>query len=138
MDRIARGLDYDPWFHAYTLGLTIEVRSLPKGHRGEYWHDERLVFLKPGMTARETRSTLAHEIQHAIAGDMPLTVEQAEENAARELRTRYRTALQLISPPEFAAAEMLHAESHGSKLVNLSAELNVTRRIVSDWLTLVA
>ena len=123
------GLDYDPWQHAAALRLEVVERRLAGRRRGEYHHDERLIALAPGMSHREARSTLAHEIQHALAGDLPTPFGPLHRR--QEVRARRGAAHLLIDVDEYAAAEQLR-DGH---LRSIAADLNVTWRIVVDWRT---
>lgn len=121
------GLSYDPWAHAQELGLTIIEDHLPRGRRGEYWHDERLIILARGLSHRAARSTLAHEIAHAIAGDEP--VEFGPMHMKQETRASRLAALLLIDPVEYFSAEALH----GGHVPAIAHELNVTPKVLVDW-----
>lgn len=121
---------YDPDAVARAMGLSVLEANLPRGHRGEYWHGERLILLAPGMTYRERRSTLAHELQHAIAGDMPSPFGPVQRKA--ELLARRRTAHALIDVVEFAESERLR-DGH---LPSIARDLDVTTQVVADWLAL--
>ena len=123
------GLDYDPWRHAERLQLTVEEHRLAGRRRGEYRHGERLIVLALGMSHREARSTLAHEIQHAVAGDLPTPFGPLHRR--QEIRARRGAAHLLIDVDEYAAAEQLR-DGH---LRSIAADLDVTWRIVLDWRT---
>lgn len=121
------GLQYDPWHHAEALGLTVQEVRLQARRRGEYIHSKRLILLKPGMSHREARCTLAHEIQHAIAGDIPSPFGPAFTRQER-LANR-RAAELLIDASEYAAAERLR-EGHGPSIAH---DLDVTYKVLRDW-----
>lgn len=124
------GKAYDPWAEAHRMGLTVVERRLRPGHRGEYWHRDRLIALTSGMTHREARSVLAHEIQHALAGDMFSPF--GPVNARQELLARRATARTLIDPDEYAAAEAIR----GPHLASIAHDLDVTIHVVRDWVAL--
>lgn len=111
----ARGTSYDPWEHAHDLGLTIierRLRSRPRECRwqwGEYRHADRTIILTPGMRAVEARSTLTHEIAHALAGDEP--TEFGFRAARQEARANRATFDRLLCPVEYADAERLYGPS---------------------------
>lgn len=122
--------NYDPWKVAHDMGIDVIERRLPHGHRGEYWHRERRIVLLPGLSHREARSVLAHELQHAAAGDVPspwglITMRQ-------ELRARRATARALIDADEYAVAERLR----GPHLPAIAHDLDVTIHVARDWLAL--
>lgn len=121
---------YDPWAHAHALGLTIVERRLRHGNRGEYWHRDRLIGMQRGMTHREARSVLAHEVQHALAGDIPSPWGLITHR--QEQRARRATARLLVDADEYAAAEHLR----GPHLAAIAHELDVTIHVIRDWLTL--
>lgn len=121
------GLAYDPWQHAEGLRLTVEERKLPSRHRGEYHHAERLILLAPGLSHREARCTLTHEILHALAGDTSTPFGPLHRR--QEIRARKGAAHLLIDAGEYAAAEQLR-DGH---LRSIAYDLEVTVRIVNDW-----
>ena len=121
------GLEYDPWHHAEELGLTIQEVRLPARRRGEYVHADRLILLAPRMGHREARCTLAHEIQHAIAGDLPTPFGPAHMRQER-LATKRAAAL-LIDVDEYVAAERLR-DGHGPSIAH---DLDVTFKTLGDW-----
>lgn len=121
------GLNYDPWQHATRLRLSVEEHRLPGRRRGEYRHGDRLILLAPGMSHREARSTLAHELQHAIAGDLPTPFGPLHQR--QEARARRGAAALLIDAREYAEAEQLR-DGH---LRSIACDLEVTWRIVVDW-----
>ncbi len=123
------GLAYDPWQHAEGLRLTVEERKLSSRHRGEYHHAERLILLTPGLSHREARCTLTHEIQHALVGDLPTPFGPLHRR--QEIRARKGAAHLLIDAGEYAAAEQLR-DGH---LRSIAYDLEVTVRIVNDWRT---
>jgi Zn-dependent peptidase ImmA (M78 family) len=121
------GLSYDPWKHAQDLGLTVIEERLPSKVRGEYRHGDRLILLARGMSHRQERSTLAHEIQHAIAGDLP--TQFGPRHYLQERKARRAASFMLVDPAEYAEAEMLR-EGH---LGSIAFDLVVTRRVILDW-----
>jgi Zn-dependent peptidase ImmA (M78 family) len=123
------GLDYCPWQHAEKLGLTVEERRLPSRRRGEYLHREHLILLAPGLTHREARSTLAHEIQHALAGDIPTAFGPLQRK--QEILARRNCAALLVDIDEYAAVERVR-DGH---LRSMAHDLDVTLRVLQDWRT---
>jgi len=121
------GRSYDPWVHAHELGLTVVEGSLPPRIHGHYVHRERLVVLREGLSHRAARCTLAHEIQHHLAGDEPSWSLHVQRKA--ELLASRRAAWMLIDPYEYAEAERLH-EGHQASMAHA---LNVTVRVLRDW-----
>lgn len=123
---------YDPWHAAHDLGLTVIERRLRHGHRGEYWHRDRIIALAPRMSHREARSVLAHEVQHARAGDIPSPFGLITER--QELRARRATARALVDADEYAAAELLR----GPHPASIAHELDVTIHVIRDWIAMQA
>lgn len=65
---------YDPHQHAEELGVHIIYQPPGNGLTGLYIGQRNgrpTVLLKPGMSAREERSTLAHELVHVEHDDLP-------------------------------------------------------------------
>jgi len=123
------GLEYDPWDHASLLEVEVIERRLPPGWRGAYNHIDRLILLAPGMSNREARSTLAHEVQHAASGDVPSPFGLIAHR--QELLADKRAMELLIDPVEYAIAEGLQ----DGRLPDIAHELNVTMKVLNVWLT---
>lgn len=121
------GREYDPWAHAHELGLTVIEAELPDRVNGEYRHAQRLVVLRPGLSQRAARCALAHEIQHALAGDEPTMSLVLHRKA--EVRAARRAAWVLIDPYEYAEAE----RDHDGHVPSMAHALNVTVRVLRDW-----
>jgi Zn-dependent peptidase ImmA (M78 family) len=130
MSDITGGKSFDPWPVAEALGLTVVERHLRGGRWGEYWHAERTILLTKGMTWREARATLTHEIQHALAGDV--FSKHGAANIKPERRARIRTAEVLVDPVEYAEAERIR-DGH---LPSIAFDLDVANHVIDDWLWL--
>lgn len=124
------GRVYDPWKHADELGVDVVEGRLQRDWRGAYDHTARRITLAAGMSHREARSTLAHEVQHALAGDVPSPWGLITER--QELLANRRAALALIDPDEYAVAERLR----GGYIAGIAHELDVTNAVVRTWLAL--
>lgn len=111
---------------AGALGITIEYVELAT-RDGEYRHDLKLIRLRAGMTLRKERSVLAHEIAHAIWGDVPSKFGPVK--AKQERRADEWAALRLIDPERYRAAEE-HWEGH---LGAIAYDLGVTTKIVTAF-----
>lgn len=120
--RVRRGLSYDPYDHADQLD--IEVVHRPIRHANGMWlPDYRLIVIRSGMRRLHDRSTLAHELAHAMLGhhdDRPKHEKQADAFAA-----------ELLIHPEECEDAMRYARN----MNELSLELQVSTRILGDWLT---
>ena len=121
------GRSYDPWSHAYELRLDIIEGDLPPCVNGEYRHRDRTVILRRGLSQRAARCTLAHEIQHALAGDEPTCSTTMQRKA--ELLASRRAAWMLIDPYEYAQAEH-ERDGHQASMAH---DLNVTVKVLRDW-----
>lgn len=102
--------DYDPYQHAAELGIRVDHQSL-RSANGLWVPDHNLILIRSGMRKVHDRSTLAHELAHALLGhrdDRPKHEVQADRLAAdnlidfdecrRAFRTEqdfYRAALEL-------------------------------------------
>jgi Zn-dependent peptidase ImmA (M78 family) len=121
------GLAYDPWTHAEGLGLTVVVASLPDQWRGGYEHECSRILLSKELSLREARSTLTHEIQHALAGDTPTLF--GFISAKQERLADQRTAIRLVDLDEYLRAE----DQFGGHTASIANYLNVTAKVVKDW-----
>lgn len=128
----ARGRRYDPWAHAQSLGVSVIEARLRGTLWGEYRHHDGLIVLRRGMTRREARCTLTHELMHAIAGDAPTRF--GHLHRLRERRADWSAALLLVCPDEYALAEALY----GPHRAALAAELDVIPEVIDDWRLAVA
>ena len=122
------GLAYDPFAHARELGLNISITPLKDDLSGAYSETERTIFLIPGMSGRERRSVLAHEIQHALAHDSPSAF--GFVNFKQEKQADEKAALALIDEAEYRQAE----EIHSAHIPTIAHALNVTEEVVETWL----
>ena len=108
---------------AGALGITIEYVELAT-RDGEYRHDLNRIRLRAGMTLRKERSVLAHELAHAIWGDVPSKF--GPVNAKQERRADEWAALCLITPERYRAAE----ERWEGHLGAMAYDLGVTTKLV--------
>ena len=121
------GLEYDPRSHAESLGIAIRSSELLPGWRGAYSHFRRTIYIVEGMSIREERSTLAHEVAHAIAGDEFTDFSFFSDK--QEKRANLLASRALIDFEEYRRAEKLH----GPHLPSLAYELNVTESVIHFW-----
>lgn len=97
--------------------------------RGGFDPATRTIRLNPGMSARTTRSVLAHELGHATLGHAVLGYDPASTPAIRRAQERQAdewAAARLLTPSAYAAAE----ETRGPHLASLAFELDVTIELV--------
>ncbi|WP_092808103.1 ImmA/IrrE family metallo-endopeptidase [Klenkia marina] len=111
-------LQYDPWADlAGRADLTLSWRH--QKPCGQYFHHDRVIALRRGLTGAQARSTLAHELVHAERGDVGLS--DAALDARQELIVQREAARRLIPLAALAdavrwtchpaeAAELLHVD----------------------------
>lgn len=103
-------------------GVHIVERS--GATRGGFDPSTRTIRLTPGMSARTTRSVLAHELGHVVLGHAPTTV--PTNRRQQERQADEWAACRLITAPAYAQAE----ETRGPHLASLAFELDVTIELV--------
>ncbi|MEJ6019167.1 ImmA/IrrE family metallo-endopeptidase [Corynebacterium sp. H113] len=113
---------------AQSMGLTIIYhRDGPKGWCSLH---TKTISLRNDLTHREYRSTLAHEIGHAIRGDIytGTIFDQRDERAADQFAAQL-----LISEEAYQAAERIHGPHDDA----IAYELDVTVHLLNTWKQLV-
>ncbi|MFS0854585.1 ImmA/IrrE family metallo-endopeptidase [Microbacterium sp. 179-I 3D4 NHS] len=95
--------------------------------RGGYDPARRTIRLAPGMSARTTRSVLAHELGHAVLDHSPSTHPLTRRRQERQADAW--AARQLITPQAYAAAEAIR----GPHRPSLAFELDVTVELVTAY-----
>jgi hypothetical protein len=122
-----RGKRYEPHAHAEALGLEVAYARLREGRKGEYRHRDKLIVVRRGLSGRQERCTLTHEIMHALAGHRrsPFGI----VNARQEAHADRMASMHLICPDEYALAEELHGSHAGA----LADELDVTLHMLRVW-----
>lgn len=120
--KVRRGLRYDPFEHAEDLGIPVIFRPL-RAANGMWLPDHQVIVVQPGMRALHTRSTLAHEIAHALLG-------HEDDRPKHEVAADRYAGTLLIHPRECE-----RAMRHVSDVPSLSLELQVSQRILTDYLT---
>lgn len=117
---------YSPWAELARTDLVLEwADDLPAGRLGEYDHDWRVVRLRNGMTRRQARSVLCHELRHAEAGDEFSTCDRA--NLRQEQRADRDAARLLIEVEALRAAALLHGHHHSAVAVELRVSDNLLK-----------
>lgn len=107
---------------AAMLGLHVDYDAdLPQD--GRYYRDHNLILLREGMPARLHRSVLAHELCHAVFGDVPSRF--GPVNAKQERRADEWAALRLITPDEYRDAETVHDGHAGAMAVELGVMVSI-------------
>lgn len=129
LDTLGRGIKYDPFMHAALLGLTASWERMDgPSVWGYYVHTERTVVLNYQLSSLQSRSTMAHEVQHALHGDVPML--HGPKHDARERRTECLAAAMLIDPLEFLE---VHEQKEG-RFIPMWRALNVAPRDLRVWL----
>lgn len=105
----------------------LDVIERPGRTLGGFDPDRRLIRLDPGMSARTTRSVLAHELGHAVLRHAPAASDALR--ARQERQADAWAARLLISRQAYAAAEQLR----GPHPASLAFELGVTVELVSAY-----
>lgn len=111
---------------ADALGVTVEYTDLVS-RDGEYRHDLKRIRLREGMTLRQERSALAHEVAHAVFGDVPSKF--GPVNAKQERRADEWASLRLITPATYREAEQRWEGHVGA----MAYDLGVTTRLVEAF-----
>lgn len=107
---------------AMRFGVRVTWQELPCGICGVYdWQRDRIV-LHDGLTPVQARCTLCHELEHVRHGDRSCT-------GKGEARARRRTALRLVSPVDYAAAEQVY----DANTWLMAVELGVTVQVLDDY-----
>lgn len=118
----ARLLDF-----ADALGVTIDYRHMREDRDGQYIHAKKAIHLRPGMHARHHRSVLAHELAHAVFGDVPSKF--GPVNAKQERRAEEWAALRLIDHDEYRHIE----GAYDGNSAGIALELGVMTSIVTAY-----
>lgn len=111
---------------ADALGVTVEYVNLTT-RNGEYRHDLKRISLREGMTLRQERSVLAHEVAHAVFEDVPSKF--GPVNAKQERRADEWAALRLITPAAYRISEE-HWDGHAAAI---AYDLGVTTKLVTAF-----
>lgn len=116
-----RGVAYDPWDHAETLGIQVLERPLKTAN--ELWLPAHsTIIVKSGMRAVHKRNALAHGIGHAVLAhedDRPKFENQADTFAS----------VYLIHPSELDAVRLWTTDVRA-----IACELGVTLRLLEAYL----
>lgn len=112
---------------ADALGVRVEYRDLPLDRDGQYVHTHRVIHLRPGMHARHHRSVLAHELAHALWGDVPSRF--GPVNAKQERRAEEWAALRLIHHDDYRHLELVHE----GRAAGIALDLGVMTSIVKAY-----
>ncbi|MGM7677648.1 ImmA/IrrE family metallo-endopeptidase [Microbacterium sp. A94] len=112
---------------AEALGVRIDYRRLREDRDGQYIHTRKVIHLRPGMHARHHRSVLAHELGHAVFGDIPTKF--GPVNAKQERRAEEWAALRLIDHTDYQHLEA----AYDGRPAGIALELGVMTSIVTAY-----
>ena len=102
----------------------VQIIERPGRTRGGFEPVSRTIRITPGMSARTTRSVLAHEMGHVMLGHAPSAL--PEVGRQQERQADEWAACRLITADAYARAE----EARGPHLASLAFELDVTIELV--------
>lgn len=109
------------------LRVTVMHGDPGPGRLGAYWHQMRLIIIRPHLRHRQQRVILAHELGHAVAGDEPTGMPHFD--IRQERAADLFAAAFLIDPDEVERAEILH----GPHPAAIATELDITPRLLAVW-----
>lgn len=112
---------YDPYAHADELGIEVIHRKIRTAN-GFWYPDHRTIVLREGMRAVYDRSTLAHELAHAVLG-------HESSSNRNEVQADRLAAASLIDLEHCMETMKWAPDAH-----HLAAELRVTTRLVRVFL----
>ncbi|RAV34876.1 ImmA/IrrE family metallo-endopeptidase [Corynebacterium heidelbergense] len=108
--------------------LQVNLTKHDQGPPGYYHHATRTISTRRGMSARQYRSTLAHELGHAAYGDTPTL--NTHYSQRQERRADKFAAHLLITTEAFCDA---YAWAQGN-FQEIADELEVNQRILRAWI----
>ena len=114
--------------HIMAERLGVRIVRHDGGAPGYYHHPTRTISTRRGMSARQYRSTLAHELGHATYRDVPQP--NGHYTRRQEARADRFAARLLITMEAFQDA---HAWC-GGHLPSVAEELEVNQSILKTWI----
>lgn len=108
--------------------MQVKLTKHDGGPPGYYIHATRTISTRRGMSSRQYRSTLAHELGHAVYGDIPTL--NGHYNQRQETRADRFAAHLLITTEAFQDA---YAWAQGN-LQEVADELEVNQKLLKAWL----
>lgn len=113
---------------ADALGVRVVYADLTRLDRdGDYNRAKNIIRLQEGMSFRLHRCVLAHELAHAVFGDVPSKF--GPVNAKQERRADEWAALRLIDRDDYRHAE----ETHDGNPILMAQELDVIVDILTAY-----
>ena len=116
---------------ARNAGIRIAEMPLGDDFMGFYANDKRLIVISSGLSAAQKRSTLAHELVHALNSDDGCG---GRCGAITERRTREKAAMRLIDLVDYQAAEYAY---EGDTFL-MAQDLEVTTQVLNDYRKIIA
>lgn len=113
--------------YQHARALNINITTHTSGAKGYYTHETRTISLRANLTERERRSTLAHELGHAVRGDEP--THNPYFHQRQERRADEYAANLLITPGAYAALEA----QYGTAYDQIAYELGLTTHLLHVW-----
>ena len=101
----------------------VETPRLRDDKNAVYVHHRRIILMRPDLDHYTRRVALAHELGHAYYGD------EQPDDPRLERRADQFAARVLITPDEYAHAEVLHGPHDGA----IAWELGVTPELIVTW-----
>jgi Zn-dependent peptidase ImmA (M78 family) len=109
--------------YAASLGITVHAAHLEDGVLGEWYEDEREIYVDLKLTPDEAVFTVAHELGHAHKGD------RCEGDPAIEERADLFATQLLIEPARYAELEREGLHHH-----DIAEELGVSDDALELWI----
>lgn len=127
------GTTYQPTRNSYDaflleaeqLGVGVKERNLGSGLCGFYLDQVKTIVIDGNLFDFQKRCVLCHELCHARYRDTGISLMVSKE----ETRARRETALRLIDPESYKAAEL----AYDGDMFQMASELNVTLQVVKDF-----
>lgn len=114
-----------PGLHRLAESMGVTLRRHDVGPKGWYDHRSRTISTRRGMSIRQYRSTLGHELGHAHYGDV--ACRDPVLHVRIERRADLYAARLLISPEEFRDACVWHHDHLGAVADDLEITLHLAR-----------
>lgn len=108
-------------------GLGVVLRKHTGGPKGWYDHQSRTISTRRRLSIAEYRSTLAHELAHAIYGDTP----RFGRYKVRQERRADRYAANLLLTPSAVEEALIWHQHHRAPA---AYDLEVTQHLLNVWL----
>lgn len=118
----------NPDLHKLAEALGVRTQSHTGGGKGYYDAHTHTITTRRGMSIRQYKSTLAHELAHAIRRDTPIDNEIL--HARNEHRVDIIAANMLITTEAFIDAYIWHNGHMGA----IADELEVTKHLLNTWI----